>query len=371
MNVNWDKAAAAKINAVFDKMIAYATDNLMLDTLDADYTVNRLCSLVGVVPDGKYSEADYGEQTLPDLLNELKALAPDIDVTAVTDLLMPLPHTVNYYFADELGRNIQKAFEFLFELYGKTGEASGADGFVRYTEARKDRSASIPVGGDYLEYFPVSLGNLVAEMTCPDFMSEDVAKRMAAFAEKYGSAIVKRIGDDSGYLSCRSIALENAAVKKTVKDGAVKVALLDYPAPALSVSGPKNSAAREAVRIIKAASDENISCVCACKVGEWTSFYIVFAGDVAVSDTITKSDALTVCGVAATVDFSPLLPVLQKGTALSTDLFAFKSVYTAIGGVKLGDKASSAIDEQIAKQLKGSISAAASVSEDKAVELAQ
>lgn len=369
MNAKLDKPTAAKVNTILNKLVTFAEDNLMLDVLDGDYTLNRLCSLVGVTPDKQ--EADYGDATVSELIAELKTLVPSVDATAVMDMLMPLPHTINYYFSDELSRNPKKAFEFIFELFGKTAHASGANGFTRYVKSTADRAVFIPVGGDELKYSPIALGNLVASVSCPDFMSEDITARLASFAEKYGCALAKRIGDDSDYMACENIAPAAAPVKTKLKDGAVKVSLIDYPAPTLSVVGPKNSAAREAARIIKAAADENIPCVCACKTGEWTSFYIVFAGEIATGETFAASDALTPCGAAATVDFTPLLSVLQKGTALSSDLFAFKSIYSTVGGVKHGDKAEAALDDAVIKELKKAIAAASSTTEAKASEIAQ
>lgn len=369
MNAKLDKPTASKVNTVLNKLVAFAQDNLMLDVLDADYTLNRLCTLVGTTPDKK--NADYGDATAAELIAELKALVPTVDRTAVMDMLMPLPHIVNYYFSDELSRNPKKAFEFLFDLFGKTDSANVANGFSRYVKQAADRAVFIPVGGDELKYSPIALGNLVASVSCSDFMSEDITARLASFAEKYGCAIAKRIGDDTDYMACEVIAPAAAPVKTKLKDGAVKVSLVDYPAPTLSVVGPKNSAAREAARIIKAATDENIPCVCACKTSEWTSFYIVFAGDIATNETLVESNALTPCGAAATVDFTPLLSVLQKGTALSSDLFAFKSIYATVGGVKHGDKAEAALDDAVAKELKKAIAAVASATEDKATELVQ
>lgn len=367
--ISLDKPTAAKVNKVFNKLTAFALDNLMLDALDEMYTLNKLCSLVGIKPEK--IDVDYGDATVDELLAELKTLVPSVDTAMVADMLMPLPHTVNYYFGDELSRNTKKAFGFLFELFGKTGEASGVGGYSRYVKSTADRSVFLPVGGDELKFSPISLGNCVATLSCPDFMSEDVTARLAAFAEKYGLAIAKVVGADDDYMCCENIAPAAAKVKKQLKDGAVKVNLLDYPAPALSVVGPKNSAAREAARIIKAATDENIPCVCACKTGEWTSFYIVFAGSVATSETIVASDALLPLGVAATVDFAPLMPILSKGTALPNDLAAFKQVYSVVGGVKHGDKAGAALDEAVAELVKKAIAGAASTREEKAIEIAQ
>lgn len=362
-----DKAVQTKVNATINKLIAYAADELMLDQFDITYTINRLATLCGVTP--APAEADYGDGDLDSLINELTALVP-VDRAAIIDIIMPLPHTVNYYFTDELGRNRDKAFEFLFGLYASNGSASGKD-FVRYSVNGEGvgRSVFLTVGSDELKYTPKLLGNRIAELECPDFMSDDIAAREAAFSEQYGGVIAKRIGDDGGYMCAETAAVTSAAIKNKISDGVVKISELDYPAAAISVSGPKNSAVREAARIIKAATDENIPCVCACASGEWTTFYLIFANDVAASEYIKASDALFFSGVYETVDFSPLVPVLKKGTALSTDLFAFKSLYSKIGGVKHGEKAESALDDVISEEFK-KLLAASSVEKDKVAAIA-
>lgn len=362
-----EKSTQSKLNAAINKLTAYAADELMLDQFDVTYTTNRLAALVGITP--APAEADYGDGDLNSLIDELTALAP-VDRAAVTDIVLPLPHTVNYYFTDELGRNRDKAFDFLFELYAAKGDALGKS-YIAYANSGNGvgRSAVLNVGSDDLEYTPVTVADKIARLECPDFMSEDIAAREAAFAEKYGGIIAKRIGDEGEYLCARSAAITSAKVKSKIADGVVKISELDYPAAAISVSGAKNAAVREAARIIKAAADENIPCVCACSFGEWVTFYIIFANDVETSEYIKASDALFFTGVYETIDMSPIVPVLKKGTALSTDLFAFKSLYAKIGGVKHGEKAEAALGDALAEEFK-KLLAAASVDKDKVVALA-
>ncbi|MCH5158318.1 MAG: hypothetical protein J1F33_03870 [Clostridiales bacterium] len=356
----------ANINNVLNKLIAFAEDNLMLDSLDAVYTLNKLATLVGAKPE--LSEADYGDATYAELIDELLSLT-SVDKAAVTDILLPLPHTVNYYFNDQFSRNPKKAFEFIFDLYaqvgGVTNSASGTDNGYTHYEAGGDgaHSVAIPVGGDHLKYTPLSTGACVGKLECKDFMSEDVASRMAAFAEAYKMTIAHSSGDGDYYTCCGETALSTAAVKAQLDGGAVKVALLDYPVPALSVTGPKNSTIREAAKLIKAAADGGIPCVVACEAGQWTKFYLVFVGPTEKTDVFAHSTPLSACGVYGTVRLDALLSVLEKGTALSTDLFPFKAIYSAIGGVKHGVKAGAVLAAELAKSYKAILSAAASCDE--------
>ena len=71
-----------------------------------------------------------------------------------------------------------------------------------------------------------------------------------------------------------------------------------------------------------------------------------------------------------TAELEPLLNVLEKGTALSSDLYAFKPLYAEIGGVKHGNKAADALGAELAKQFKAHLAAAASVDEVAAEKLA-
>lgn len=355
-----------KTTKIINKLIAYARDNLMLDALDEVYTAGRLASICGVVPE--YEEIDCDEP-FDKLFAELKAAVPDIDKTAVLDILLPLPHTVNYYFADELERNANKAFDFVYELYASDGNAVSSDGYTFFTDgAADDRAVSIPVGDDELEYTPVVGGVKKAIVSCPDILPSDIASRMAAYAETYGGVIVR---DTDCYLAACDTALDYAPVKEQLKSGAVKVALLDYPVPALKISGiAKNATAREAARIINAATDENIRAVAACTAKDGIAFYIVFANAVQGDDLFKPTDALAVCGAVGVADLKEIISVLEKGTALSTDLFMFKPVYAAVGGVKHGAKAKTVLAGALAKLFAPILAKAASTDADKAKALA-
>ncbi len=366
------------IKTTLNKLIAYARDNLMLDALDEVYTLNRLAAICGVPP-VEPTDADADGATIDSLIEELKAAAPDADVEAVKDALMPAPHTVDYYFADELSRNPNKAFDFLFGLYKDGGlisgaESSGADGYIRYSA--KDGACKRPVTldvGEPIHYTPLAVGNRIAALEYKDILSADMTARLVAYATAYGGTIAKRLGDDSDYLVCADSAIEHATVKKTVSDDAVKVAVLDYPVTALAFSGVgRNAVMRQATRVYKHAIDAHLPCVAACTVVKDTPvLFAVFADNIAKTDIINSSDALSACGVVATPDMSGLLSVLEKGTALSTDLFAFKSLYSEIGGVKLGAKAASALDGAVAKLIKQAIAAVRSASEPEAEALLQ
>ena len=364
----------ANINTVLNKLIAYAEDNLMLDSLDSVYCLNKLAALAGVKPTAE--DADYGDKTYAELLDELAAAVAGIDKAAVTDTLLPLPHTINYYFNDQFGRNPKKAFEFIFDLFAQVGSASDSvggacDGYTHYETGAGSRYVMLSVGGEHLKYSPISAHACVGALECKDFMSEDIASRMAAFAEEYGMVIAKRIGDGDYYACSGATALSEAKVKAQLGDGAVKVALLDYAVPALSVTGPKNSTVREAARLVKAASDKGVGCVLACEVGQWTKFYIVFANSTETTEVLTAATPLSACGVFGTVKLDALLSVLEKGTALPSDLFPFKSIYSSIGGVKHGAKAGAVLAAELAKTYKNILSATASCDESAAKALAE
>lgn len=362
------------INTTINKLIDYAENELMLDALDEAYTLNRLAELAGVTP--KRIDAECGDATLAELLSELKAACKDIDVDAVCDALMPLPHTVNYYFTDEFSRKPEKAFDFLFKLYSDGGyipggAAIGADGFAAYGGRGVKRPITLNVGGDDLIYSPVAAADRVATLECPDILSEDIAMRLAGFAESYGGVIAKRIGDDGEYYCCKSSALEAAKIKKNISSGVVKIELLDYPVPAIMIHGiAKNAVVREAARIIKTANADGTACVAACTVKDGVKLFIVFAKDADKTDIFTAPDALAACGVFETADLEPLLHVLEKGTALSSDLYAFKPLYAEIGGVKHGAKAAAALGAEVVKQFKATLAAAASIDEASAEKLA-
>lgn len=370
----------SNIKQTIDKLLAYALDNLMLDALDKTYTLNKLSSMCGIADPECSDDADYGDATLADLLSELAASVPDLDKRAVADMLMPLPHTVNYYFTDELGRNPEKARDFLFDLhalgcYASSEAANGCDGFTYYTEPKDVYScaALLPVGED-LKYTPRVVGNRIATLESPDILTSDILARESAFVESYGGAIAKRMDGDDNYYCCDGFALTSAKVKKQVATGAVKIALLDYPVPVLAFSGiAKNTVMQSAASVIKQATEAKIPCVAAAAANDGITFYAVFAsadalnGEGIISD---KTDALTPCGVFATIDFSPLVPVLEKGTALSTDLFAFKPIYSSIGGVKHGQKAREVLDAAVVALYRSALAPVASCDEERAVSLA-
>lgn len=361
------------INAILNKLVLFAEDELMLDALDETYTLNKLAALVGITP--AKIDADYGDATLSDLLDELKAAAPDVDPSRVTEILMPLPHTVNYYFNDAFSRNREKAFDFVYDLFATAGYVSAtelgtADGYCPYgVKPGAKRAVTLLVGEDDLKFTPLSKSARAATLECRDFMSDDIARREAAFADTYGMVIAKRVGSDDAYVCASAAAVTAAKTKETVKDGVVKISVLDYAVPALSVKGPKNSAAREAAKIIKAAAEAQLPCVIAAAPGELTSFYIVFAADVKPAELFAAPNALNACGVFGTAEFAPLISILEKGTALSTDLFEYKPLYSAIGGVKLGAKAVKTLTDELVKRFKPLLAAAASCDEAKAKSL--
>ena len=358
-------------NKTLNKLLSYAFDNLMLDALDETYTLNRLAALCGVKAPTRDEDADYGDSTLDELLGELPE---NVDKTAVKELLFPLPHTVNYYFADTLARNAGKAFDFLFDLYAQGGyvckaPSYTADGFVCYSDCRKPELRAVTL--DDLVYTPRTLGGRTALLDKPDVLADDVVTREMNFVLDYGHAIAARVSG-SVYHCFEATALTAAKTKKELKSGAVKVSALDYPVPALAFGGiAKNSVAREVVRVLKAADEADLPCVVCAAPKDGVTFYIVFANKTEKDATgmVLGGDELAACGVVETVNFKPLLPVLEKGTALSTDLAAFKPIYDTIGGVKLGAKAEKSLAEALVKLYKPVLAAAASADEAKAAAL--
>ncbi len=359
------------INCVLNKLISYAFDNLMLDPLDEVYTLNRLASVCGVAAPVRDENCDYGDASLGELLAEL---GKDADKTAIADILMPMPRTVNMRFADLAERSAKKAFDFLYELYGScddlvsTSPAFAANGFTCYT-AHKPAPALVSLPAVGAAYSPVASGNKVACFTCDDILSEDVLAREAAFVNNYGGAIAVRQGD-AEYCTAESCALADAAVKKNISDGSVKVALLDYPVPALSFCGiAKNAVMREVTRVLKAAAAKELKPVIAATANNGVTFYLVFANALAANEYIVSDSPLAACGVFPVGDYAPLLSVLAKGTALSTDLAAFKPVYDAVGGVKHGDKAADALGKFLVDKIKPALASAAATTPDEAVAL--
>lgn len=356
------------INNTINKILAFARDNLMLDALDDTYALNRIATLVGAKDPALDYDADYGDKTFIELLNEL--CSDDGLKSAIADVAVPPSHTLSYYFNDELARKPQKAFDFLFDVCAQGGAAGASPAyecgaFVRY-EAKNTAGISRSVLLNTLDdskYTPINQGNRIASIDGDDIMTDDILRRESAFAENYGGAIAKRMSGDR-YYSCTAFALDKAAVKEQLASGAVKISLLDYPVPVLAFNGiAKNSVRAQAANVLKAAAEQNIDCVAACSARDGLTVYIVFATEVN-GEYISVDNALTACGVFCTTDFSPLVSVLEKGTALSTDLFAFKTIYNAVGGVKHGDKAQDALSDGLTDIFKGYLSAAASATTD-------
>ncbi len=356
------------INNTINKILAFARDDLMLDALDDTYALNRIATLVGAKAPVLDVDADHENKTFAELLDELGC--DDAVKTAVADVVLPPSHILSYYFNDKLGRKPKKAFDFLFDVCAQGGAAGGkpsydCGAFVRY-ECEKtigvSRSVLLNVLDD-VKYTPINSGNRIARIDGDDIMSDDILRRESAFAENYGGVIAKRISSD-GYYCCEATALDKAPVKEQLSSGAVKVSLLDYPVPALAFNGiAKNSVRAQAAEVLKAAAEQNIDCVAACSARDGLTVYIVFATEV-VGEYLSADNALAACGVFCTTDFSPLVSVLEKGTALSTDLFAFKTIYNAVGGVKHGDKAQDALSDGLTNIFKGYLSAAASATAD-------
>lgn len=365
------------INSIINKLTAYAIDNLLLDPLDEIYTLNRLATVCGLA-EPKLAEIDYGDANLDTLLDELAAALPQIDKAAVADILFPMPRTINYYLDSKLARGADKAFDFLFDLYAHGYNAVsdspviGKDGYMCYYEVNATPTAggALGVGGEQLFYTPIAVGNHIAKLQNPDILSDDIVKRLAAYVADFGGVIAARIGEGADYLCCAAAAISGAKAKKQVADGAVKVALLDYPVPALSFNGiAKNSVQREVVKAIKAAAEKNIPCVVAADNKNGVTYYVVFAGEIAQNEFIIGQNALAACGVVRCKDCSPLMSVLEKGTALSTDIIEFKPIYDKIGGVKHGSKAPSALGEALVGMYLPLFTAAASATEEQAVGL--
>lgn len=366
------------INNILNKLTAYAIDNLLLDPLDQIYALNRLSTVCGLAEPKLDEDADYGDATFGELLDELSAALPQVDKAAVADILFPMPRTVNYYLDGKLARGANKAFEFLFDLYAhgyNLVSDSGALGENAYLCYYKDNvtpvgAAALTVGGSQLVYTPLVMGNHVAALENPDILTDDIVSREAAFATEYGYAIAARIGDGAEYMTCAHTALQSANVKKQLSDGAVKVALLDYPVPALSFTGiAKNAVQREAVKVLKAAASENIPTVVAADNKNGLTVYIVFAGDIVSDGIILGGGTLALCGVFQTKNCKPLLPVLEKGTALSTDLSEFKPIYDKIGGVKHGKDAVEELGGALASLYLPLLKAAASATEEQVISL--
>lgn len=363
------------INSVINNLVAYAMDKLLLDALDQTYAVNRLSSLCGITSPVVDPDADCGEASLDALLAELKALVPNVDVSAAAELLFPMPRTVNYYLDGKLARGTDKALDFLFTLYSNgyrclsQSPAIGTDGFVGYYKdgITPIGAAALSVGDRQLVYTPLVLGNRIAALENPDLLIDDIVSRIVAFASEYKLSIAARIGDNAEYSTAANIALSKAAVKKQLSDGTVKIALLSYPVPALKLSGiAKNAVQREAVRILKAAASENLATVVAADGVGGPNVYIVFAKSIGSNEFIFGDDALAACGVYQTKNCSNLLSVLEKGTALSTDLAEFRPIYDKIGGVKHGKDALKALGGALVELFLPLLEDAASATDEQA-----
>ena len=364
------------INSIVNKLTAYAIDHLLLDPFDQTYAFNRLCTMCGVESPKLDLDADCGDATLAELLDELKAAAPQADKDAVADFLFPMPRTVNYYLEEKMSRGISKGFDFLFDTYAhgynvvSTSPAPGKDGYLCYSagDISPAVGAALTVGGEQLFYTPIAVGNHVATLQNPDILSDDIVRRLAAFVSRYGGTVATRVGEGADYMCCQASALSEAKTEKVLSDGAVKIELLDYPVPALSFSGiAKNSVVREICKVIKSAAENNIPCVVAADGKNGVTLYIVFAAELKSDAFIYGGDALGACGVVRTRDCTPLLSVLEKGTALSTDLMAFKPIYDKIGGVKHGKDALNALGGALVDMYLPLLSAAASASKEQAI----
>lgn len=365
------------LNTTLNKLMTYAFDNLLLDALDETYTLNRLASLCGVAEPKLEPDADYGDMSLTELLAELKAAAPAVDVDAVANVLFPMPRTINYYFESKLARDKAKAIDFLFDLYAhgdnslSSSNAIGKDGYLCYSTNADNiiHAATLPVGDD-LVYTPRVKGNHIAMLEKTDILSDDILSRMATYVSQYGGAIAARPADDA-YLCCDAVALTSAKPASVVSDGTVNVHLLDYPVPALAFNGiAKNAVLRETARVMKAAGETGLNYVAAAAAKDGVTFYLVFANDAATDEFLLQTNSLTACGVFRTADCAPLLSVLEKGTALSTDLMPFKRIYDAIGGVKLGAKAETSLGGALVDMFVPALKAAGSASVEQVTALA-
>ena len=371
------------VNNTLNKLVAYAYDNLLLDTLDGVYALNRLAAVCGVKAPAIDNDADYGDADISALLDELAAAVPSLDKTAVMQTLFPMPRTVNYYFGEKLARGADKAFDFLFGLYANgydcistVGAASG-DGYYSYADAPENvlRCVTLDADGE-LVYTPRAVGDRVASLENPDILTDELVSREAAFVSNYGGAIAVRPGESEEYYTCADFALTHAPVKTQISDGAVKTELLDYPVPVLAFGGiAKNAVARETARVLKAATDAGRKCVLAAAAKNGVTFYLVFAGDVKPDEAgliHPVNTPLYPCGVFRTANCSALLSVLEKGTALSTDLAPFRSIYDKIGGVKLGaEKAKTELGGALRDIFKARLAEAKTAEEAEVVSFAE
>lgn len=351
-------------NSIINKLVAYAMDNLLLDTLDQTYAVNRLASIAGLAAPSVDCDAEYGDATYTALLDELAAAVPNIDRDAVKEVLFPMPRTVNYYLENKLARGADKAFAFLFDLYEhgdavSQSPALGENGFICYYADKPSASyAALDVGGQQLGYTPIAVGNYIATLKNPDLLTDDTVRRLSDFAAEYDMTAAVRAGSGDDYMCCKLTALDNAKTKKQLKDGPVKVSVLDYPVPALAFGGiAKNAVLREVCKTVKSAADAGFPCVVA---ASGKGMYVVFAKEIATNEYLLGSDVLAACGIFRTKNCTPLLSVLEKGTALSTDLAEFRAVYDKIGGIKHGKNAPSVLGGALVQMCLPLLSAAAS-----------
>lgn len=367
------------INNILNKLTAYAVDNLLLDPLDQTYALNRLATVCGLAEPKLDDDAEYGDATMAELLDELAAALPQVNKAAITDVLFPMPRTINYYLESKLARSADKAFDFLFDLYANgynavaTGDAVGKNDYLCYyaDNVTPAPGAALSVGGEQLLYTPVAVADRVATLQNPDILSDDIVRRLAAYVTDFGGVIAARIGEGADYLCCAAAAITKAKAKKQLADGSVKVALLDYPVPALSFNGiAKNTVMREVCRVIKAAAEQNLPCVVAASADNGVTFYVALTKELTASEFIVGSDALAACGVVRTKNCTPLLSVLEKGTALSTDLSEFKPLYDKIGGVKHGKAAPAELGGALVDMYLPLLKASASCTEEQAVALA-
>lgn len=357
------------INSVINKLITYAFDNLLLDPLDETYTINRIATACAFDTPVRDEDIDYGSATLGELLAELKAVCPAADIAAVKNALIPMPRTASMYFNDALDRSPEKGFDFLYGLYAhcdcglEKATAYEKDGYTAYVKPTCDPPEFVAIDG--AAYVPIS-GSRVAKLQAEDILAEDVLAREAAFVNAYGGAVAYRFGDEA-YLTAPSVALAQAAVKKVISESPVKVTLLDYPVAALAFNGvAKNAVAREVTRVINAAKNAELDFAVAAAAKDGITYYIVFAKNVAPDEYVLGGDSLAACGVYSAPDCSGLLSVLEKGTALSTDLAAFKPIYDVIGGVKHGNKATTVLGGFLADKFKTALAAASTASAEQA-----
>lgn len=363
------------INNVIDGIVAYAVDNLMLDSLDEVHARNRLSQLFGVAPQKGEQVESYAD--VEELKKAIAEVSTDISLDDVMDIIMPPSHQIDYWFTDEAQRSTQKAFEFLYDILacgGCVGSASSVESngycFVPAFNSVSTRSVMLDVNGA-TPYTPEQVSNHIATIVKYDLFAADAVSSMNAYCTNYDGVIAKRFGEQSSYACCADAAILHAGVKRVVKDEIVKIELLDYPVPAIAISGiAKNSVEREVAQIVKNANDANIGCTLACaKTNDGNKFYIVFSGDIASDEVCTPHAVLGGIGVCTTIALEPILSVLEKGTALSVDLSAFKQIYSQIGGVKHGDKALSSLADALADSYKKTLSASATATEERVIEI--